>query len=175
MDIFKGKTTTAGVARQYDLTVSGGEGWIDEAQRSMKNGVKTRPKDIREQYESELRETKKNGSPPIGLLGRIPQLLALRSDNKQSPLYGHKERIRLHRFESLGQVRIVIDRGIRYHNEEQSHQSLDYVAPRASGISHVGCAETRGHYTLCHKLVQLLSRKSQPVINDTTSVLHGFS
>ena len=29
MDIFKGKTTTAEVARQYDLTVSEVEGWID--------------------------------------------------------------------------------------------------------------------------------------------------
>ena len=58
MDIFKGKTTAAEVARQYDLTVSEVEGWIDEAQRSMENGFKARPKDIREQYESELRETK---------------------------------------------------------------------------------------------------------------------
>ncbi|WP_374710051.1 DUF1153 domain-containing protein [Halomonas koreensis] len=33
MDIFKGKNTAAEVARQYDLTVSEIEGWIDEAQR----------------------------------------------------------------------------------------------------------------------------------------------
>ena len=58
MDIFKGKTTAAEVARQYDLTVSEIEGWIDEAQRSMENGFRARPKDVREQYESELRETK---------------------------------------------------------------------------------------------------------------------
>ncbi|MEQ5857767.1 DUF1153 domain-containing protein [Halomonas sp. EF61] len=44
MDIFKGKTTTAEVARQYDLTVSEIEGWVDEAQRSMENGFKARPK-----------------------------------------------------------------------------------------------------------------------------------
>ncbi|OLO07440.1 hypothetical protein BTW08_11715 [Salinicola sp. MH3R3-1] len=49
MDIFKGKTTAAEVARQYGLTAPGVEGWIDEAQRSMENGVKARPKDIREQ------------------------------------------------------------------------------------------------------------------------------
>jgi len=58
MDIFKGKTTAAEVARQYDLTVSEIDGWIDEAQRSMENGFRARPKDVREQYESELRETK---------------------------------------------------------------------------------------------------------------------
>ncbi|MBS8271394.1 DUF1153 domain-containing protein [Halomonas litopenaei] len=58
MDIFKGKTTAAELARQYDLTVSEIEGWVDEAQRSMENGFRARPKDVREQYESELRETK---------------------------------------------------------------------------------------------------------------------
>ena len=58
MNIFKGKTTAAEVARQYDLTVSEIEGWVAEAQRSMENGFRARPKDVREQYESELRETK---------------------------------------------------------------------------------------------------------------------
>ena len=58
MDIFKGKSTVAEVARQHVLTVSEVEGWIVEAQRSMENGFRARPKDIREQYESELRETK---------------------------------------------------------------------------------------------------------------------
>ncbi|WP_376717205.1 integrase core domain-containing protein [Halomonas piscis] len=36
-----------------------------------------------------------------------------------------------HRFESLCQAKVVIDRWIRYYNEERPHQSLDYVAPRA--------------------------------------------
>ncbi|MDW7745291.1 transposase [Halomonas sp.] len=58
MDIFKGKTTVAEVARQHDLTFSEVEGWIEEAQRSMKNRFRARPKDSCEQYESELRETK---------------------------------------------------------------------------------------------------------------------
>lgn len=58
MDIFKGKTTVAEVARQHDLTVSEVEGWIDEAQRNMENGFRARPRDIREQYEAELRETR---------------------------------------------------------------------------------------------------------------------
>jgi hypothetical protein len=46
------------VARQHDLIVSEVEGWIGEAQRNIENGFRARPKDIREQYESELRETK---------------------------------------------------------------------------------------------------------------------
>ncbi|WP_348815908.1 DUF1153 domain-containing protein [Halomonas sp. H10-59] len=58
MDIFKGKITVAEVARQHDLTFSEVEGWIEEAQRSMENGFRARPKDIRKQYASDLRETK---------------------------------------------------------------------------------------------------------------------
>lgn len=38
------------------------ESWIDEAQRNMENGFKARPKDIREQYESEVQKTKKGSS-----------------------------------------------------------------------------------------------------------------
>ncbi|WP_407650248.1 DUF1153 domain-containing protein [Halomonas eurihalina] len=44
MDIFKGKTTAVEVARQYDLTVSEVEGWIDEAQRSMETGSRPAPR-----------------------------------------------------------------------------------------------------------------------------------
>lgn len=57
MDIFKGKATLAKVARQYDLTVSEVEGRNEEAQCNMENRSRARPKDIREQSESELRET----------------------------------------------------------------------------------------------------------------------
>ncbi|KJZ12939.1 hypothetical protein TW86_11505 [Halomonas sp. S2151] len=42
-----------------------------------------------------------------------------------------EECILLHRFESLGQARAVMNRWLRYYNEERSHQSLGYVAPRA--------------------------------------------
>ena len=58
MDIFKDKTTVAEVVRQHDLTVSEVEGWIEEAQRSMENGNRARPMDLREQYEPELRKAK---------------------------------------------------------------------------------------------------------------------
>ncbi|MFC0311408.1 transposase [Chromohalobacter canadensis] len=58
MDNLKDKVTVAEVVRQHDLTVFEVEDWIDEAQRNMENGGKARPKDIREQYESDLPETK---------------------------------------------------------------------------------------------------------------------
>jgi hypothetical protein len=63
------------MARENDLTVSEIEGWIEEAQRNMENGFRTRPKDLREQYESELRETKE----PLGE-ARL-QIYALKSSS----------------------------------------------------------------------------------------------
>ncbi|MHA3025199.1 hypothetical protein [Chromohalobacter israelensis] len=38
MDTFKGKTTAAEMARQYDLTLSEVDGWIDGPQRSGRTG-----------------------------------------------------------------------------------------------------------------------------------------
>jgi transposase-like protein len=58
IDIFKGKTTPVEVARQHDLTVAEVERWVEEAERNMENGFRTRPKDVREQYEKELQETR---------------------------------------------------------------------------------------------------------------------
>jgi|TARA_R100001143_G_scaffold61407_1_gene62091 hypothetical protein len=64
MDISKGKTTVAEVAPQQDLTVSDVGNWIGEPQRNMENGFKARPKDIREHYETELRDTKRHWGRP---------------------------------------------------------------------------------------------------------------
>lgn len=60
-----------------------------------------------------------------------------------------EECIWLHRFESLGQARAVIDRWIRYYNEERPHQSLDYVgtpSPPPQYLRRV-CRNQGGHYT----------------------------
>jgi len=43
MDIMKGKTTAAEVARQHDLTVSEVERWIDEAQKTWKTALSPGP------------------------------------------------------------------------------------------------------------------------------------
>ena len=58
IDIFNSKTTPVEVARQHDLTVAAVERWVEEAERNMENGFRTRPKDVREQYEKELQETR---------------------------------------------------------------------------------------------------------------------
>lgn len=59
MAIFQGKATTAEWARQYDLTVSDVEGWIDEAPHRMGNRLHGFPRDIRE---SERRVTRGRSS-----------------------------------------------------------------------------------------------------------------
>ena len=46
IDIFNSKTTPVEVARQHDLTVAAVERWVEEAERNMENGFRTRPKDI---------------------------------------------------------------------------------------------------------------------------------
>lgn len=59
-----------------------------------------------------------------------------------------EECIWLHHFESLGQARVVIERWIRYYNEEQSHQSLNYEASRAhSALVTQGVQKPGDRYT----------------------------
>jgi len=54
LDILKGKTTVAEIARQHDLTPSEIERWVDEGISGMENNFRARPRDIREQYERKL-------------------------------------------------------------------------------------------------------------------------
>ena len=60
-ELFRGKTTPVEVARQHDLTVAEVERWVQvdtqgEAEPNMENGFRTRPRDVREQFEKELQE-----------------------------------------------------------------------------------------------------------------------
>lgn len=56
VDILKGKTTVAEVARLHDLTRGEIERWVEEGVSSMENGFRSRPRDIREEYERKLTE-----------------------------------------------------------------------------------------------------------------------
>lgn len=56
IEIFKGQTTISEAARQYDLTPSEIQSWIDDAQCSMENALRAKPKDISEQYEQKINE-----------------------------------------------------------------------------------------------------------------------
>ena len=56
MEIFQGKTTVAEASRAYDLTPSEIEGWMEDARSGMENALRTKPLDLREQYEKEIRK-----------------------------------------------------------------------------------------------------------------------
>ena len=54
MEIFQGKTTVAEASRAYDLTPSEIESWMEDARSGMENALRTKPLDLREQYEKEM-------------------------------------------------------------------------------------------------------------------------
>ena len=56
LDIIQGKTTVAEASRSFDLTPSEIEEWIDEGKRGMENALRTKPLEIREEYERQLKE-----------------------------------------------------------------------------------------------------------------------
>ncbi len=56
MEIFQGKTTVAEASRAYDLTPSEIESWMEDARSGMENALRTKPLDLREQYENEIRK-----------------------------------------------------------------------------------------------------------------------
>jgi len=56
LEIIQGKTTVAEASRQFDLTPSEIESWVDEGKRGMENALRAKPEDVREQYERQLKD-----------------------------------------------------------------------------------------------------------------------
>ncbi len=56
MEIIQGKTTIAEASRSFDLTPSEVEEWVDEAKRGMENALRSKPMEIREQYEKQIKD-----------------------------------------------------------------------------------------------------------------------
>lgn len=56
MDIIQGKTTVSEASRQYDLSPSEVEQWVDDAKLGMENALRANPLDIKEQYERQLKD-----------------------------------------------------------------------------------------------------------------------
>src|SRR3546814_10220650 len=54
--IIQCKTTVAEARLSYDLAPSEIENWLDDAKRGMENALRAKPKDIREQYERQLKD-----------------------------------------------------------------------------------------------------------------------
>jgi len=56
LDIIQGKTSVAEASRAYDLPPSEIEEWVDEGKKGMENALRTKPLEVKEQYERQLRE-----------------------------------------------------------------------------------------------------------------------
>ena len=58
--IYKGQSTIEEASREYDLTPSEIESWIDHAEAGMENVLKANPKNVAEQYEGQLSALKEH-------------------------------------------------------------------------------------------------------------------
>ena len=54
LEIIQGKTTVAEASRQFDLTLSELEGWVEQAKAGMENALRAKPQDVRQQYEKQI-------------------------------------------------------------------------------------------------------------------------
>ena len=56
MQIFAGQITVAEASRRYDLLQRDIEQWLEDAKAGMENSLRAKPKDVTEQYETQIRE-----------------------------------------------------------------------------------------------------------------------
>jgi len=54
LEILQGKTTVSEASRAYDLPPSEIEQWVEEGKRGMENSLRSKPLDVKEQYEKQL-------------------------------------------------------------------------------------------------------------------------
>ena len=56
IEIIQGKTTVAEASRAYDLSPSEIENWVDDGRKGMENALRANPLDVKEPYETQLRD-----------------------------------------------------------------------------------------------------------------------
>ena len=56
MEIIQGKTTVAEGSRSFDLTPSEIDTWVDDAKNGMENALRTKPLEVKEQYERQIKD-----------------------------------------------------------------------------------------------------------------------
>ena len=56
LEIIQGKTTVAEASRQFDLTPSELEIWVNQAKEGMENALRAKPRDVRQQYEKQIHQ-----------------------------------------------------------------------------------------------------------------------
>ena len=55
-EVIQEKTTIGEASRQFDLTPSEIESWVEDGKRGMENALKARPEDVQGQYERQLKD-----------------------------------------------------------------------------------------------------------------------
>ena len=55
LEVIQGKTTVAEASRAFDLPPSEIEEWVDDGKRGMENALRTKPLEVREEYERQLK------------------------------------------------------------------------------------------------------------------------
>src|SRR5690606_26381524 len=75
LEIIQGKTTVAEASRQFDLTPSEVESWVDDGKRGMENALRAKPEDVREQYDRQLNVSFPDPQTPhkANFLACVPQ------------------------------------------------------------------------------------------------------
>ena len=56
LEIIQGKTTVAEASRQFDLSPSELESWVEQAKAGMENALRAKPQDVRQQYEKQINQ-----------------------------------------------------------------------------------------------------------------------
>jgi transposase-like protein len=56
LEILQGRTTVSEASRSFDLPPSEIEEWVEEAKKGMENALRSKPLEVREQYERQLKE-----------------------------------------------------------------------------------------------------------------------
>lgn len=56
LEIMQGKTTVAEASRAYDLPPSELETWVEDGKQGLENALRSKPLDVREQYERQLKD-----------------------------------------------------------------------------------------------------------------------
>lgn len=82
LDIIQGKTTVAEASRAYDLTPSEVDAWVEEGKRGMENALRTKPLEVKEQYERQVRELQE---------AYCEAMLELRARKKLASLLGNED------------------------------------------------------------------------------------
>lgn len=92
LDIIQGKTTVAEASRQYDLSPSEVEHWVDDGKRGMENALRANPSNVREQYERLLKDLQEAYGEAMLELRARKKLQSLPGRGREVSEVGHPRR-----------------------------------------------------------------------------------